>query len=64
MQEALILASSSPRRRELMGYTGIPFEVIAADAEEATHGDPRTLVMENARRKARENLLERYKPNL
>ena len=53
MQQALILASSSPRRRELMGYTGIPFEVIAADAEEATHGDPRTLVMENARRKAR-----------
>ena len=53
MQEALILASSSPRRRELMGYTGIPFEVITAEAEETKKGDPRALVMENARRKAR-----------
>ena len=52
MAESLILASSSPRRRELMGYTGIPFEVITADAEEMKDGDPAQLVMENARRKA------------
>ena len=35
-----------------MGYTGIPFEVIALDAEETKEGTPQALVMENARRKA------------
>ena len=53
MQQTIILASSSPRRRELMGYTGIPFEVITAEAEELKEGSPAELVMENARRKAR-----------
>lgn len=52
MDETLILASGSPRRRELIGYMGIPFEVIVADAEETKQGGPRELVMENARRKA------------
>ena len=52
MREPLILASSSPRRRELMGYTGIPFEVKTLDAEETKEGAPQALVMENARRKA------------
>jgi len=36
-----------------MGFTGIPFEIITADAEEVKDGEPRALVMENARRKAR-----------
>lgn len=53
MDLPLILASSSPRRRELMGYTGIPFEVITSEAEEVQGGTPEELVMENARRKAR-----------
>ena len=53
MKQPLILASASPRRRELMAYTGLPFEVICADAEEIKTGDPDALVMENARRKAR-----------
>ena len=53
MNQTLILASASPRRRELMGYTGLPFEVICADAEEIRQGPPDALVMENARRKAR-----------
>ena len=53
MKQSLILASASPRRRELMAYTGLPFEVITADAEEIKAGDPETLVKENARRKAR-----------
>ena len=53
MKQSLILASASPRRRELMAYTGLPFEVITADAEEIKAGNPETLVMENARRKAR-----------
>lgn len=47
----LYLASSSPRRRELMSYTGIPFQVVVSDAEEMEHGDPETLVRENARLK-------------
>ncbi len=53
MAQPLILASASPRRRELMAYTGIPFQVITADAEEMKIGEPEALVMENARRKAR-----------
>lgn len=52
MNEPLILASSSPRRRELVGYMGISFEVITADAEETAQGAPEALVTENARRKA------------
>lgn len=47
----LLLASSSPRRRELMSYTGIPFEVQVSDADELETGDPETLVRENARLK-------------
>ena len=35
-----------------MVYTGLPFEVITADAEEIKTGAPEALVMENARRKA------------
>lgn len=52
MDQSLILASASPRRRELIGYMGIPFEIITADAEEIKEGRPEELVMENARRKA------------
>ena len=53
MKQPLILASASPRRRELMAYTGLPFEVICADAEEIKTGEPEALVTENARLKAR-----------
>lgn len=53
MGESLILASASPRRRELMAYTGLPVRVIVADAPEIKEGEPDALVMENARRKAR-----------
>ena len=52
MKQSLILASASPRRRELIAYTGLPFEAYSADAEEIKSGEPRALVMENARRKA------------
>src|SRR5689334_6334000 len=34
MIKRLILASASPRRRELLGLLNLPFEVIASDAEE------------------------------
>ena len=49
----LILASRSPRRREILGWLGVPFEVVEADVEELTGGaDPEALVLENARLKA------------
>ena len=52
MSKSFILASGSPRRKELVGYMGVPFEIITADAEELKEGNPEELVMENARRKA------------
>ncbi|MDP2276312.1 MAG: nucleoside triphosphate pyrophosphatase [Archangium sp.] len=33
----LILASASPRRRELLGHLGVPFEVVPADLDESLH---------------------------
>ncbi len=49
----LVLASASPRRRELLPLLGLPFEVVVPDVEELTEGDPRELVVVNAERKAR-----------
>lgn len=49
----LLLASASPRRRELLGLLGLPFEAVATDVEELTVGDPAELVVANALRKAR-----------
>jgi septum formation protein len=50
----LILASASPRRRELLAQLGIPFEVVVAQVTEhedpAT--DPRVMVAHNAALKA------------
>lgn len=50
----LILASASPRRRELLAQLGIPFEVIVADVteHEAEDADPRHMVAHNAALKA------------
>jgi septum formation protein len=49
----LILASRSPRRREILGWLGIEFEVVDPDVDELTEGsDPEALVLENARLKA------------
>ncbi len=50
--QPLILASASPRRRELLSAMGLQFQVIVAETEEAMTGDPATLVMANARLKA------------
>jgi septum formation protein len=33
----LVLASASPRRRELLGHLGVPFEVRPADLDETIH---------------------------
>jgi septum formation protein len=49
----LILASGSPQRRAILGQLGIDFRVEVPDIEELSEGDPREVVVENARRKAR-----------
>ena len=48
----LILASASPRRRELMALTGLPFTVDAPDVDETCTLPSREAVMELSRRKA------------
>jgi septum formation protein len=50
----LILASASPRRRELLAELGVPFEVVVADVteHEAPDAEPRALVAHNAALKA------------
>ncbi len=51
---SLLLASASPRRRELLAKLGLPFEVVVApvvEHEEAT-AEPRALVLHNAALKA------------
>ncbi|NLJ27836.1 Maf family protein [Desulforhabdus amnigena] len=53
--EPLVLASSSPRRRELLGSMGLSFEVVPSGTEEAGgEGEaPETLVVRWAEEKAR-----------
>lgn len=50
----LILASASPRRRELLGTLGVAFEVVVADVVELEEPatDPRVMVAHNAALKA------------
>jgi septum formation protein len=50
----LILASASPRRRELLARAGIPFIVVPAEVteHEAPDADPREMVRHNAALKA------------
>ena len=48
----LILASASPRRRELLALTGLRFTVDAPDVDESCTLPPREAVMELSRRKA------------
>ena len=49
----LVLASRSPQRRAILDQLGIEFRVEEPHAEELADGEPRALVTENARRKAR-----------
>jgi septum formation protein len=50
----LVLASRSPRRREILDWLGLDFEVVEPGVEELTEGSsPEELVVENARLKAR-----------
>ena len=49
----LILASRSPRRRQILSWLGLEFEVVEPEVEELSAGpDPEGLVLENARLKA------------
>ena len=50
----LILASASPRRRELLAELGVPFEVIPAEVTEyeVADADPQEMVRHNAALKA------------
>jgi septum formation protein len=48
----LILASASPRRRELLAALGVEFTVIPPDISEVRAGDPAEAVLANARAKA------------
>lgn len=53
--EKIILASASPRRREIMSNVGLKFEVVTGDADEASvkfGGDARLYVQELAMLKA------------
>ncbi len=48
----LILASASPRRRELLAGMGIPFSIHPSDADETVGGTPEEMVRTLALRKA------------
>jgi septum formation protein len=49
----ITLASASPQRRAILEQLGVEFRVVVPDVEELTEGDPATVVVENALRKAR-----------
>ena len=53
-RKPLILASGSPRRKELLALMGLTYEVDVSDADETIEGTPapREIVLELSRRKA------------
>ena len=54
MMERILLASSSPRRREILTMAGIPFDLLCTDTDESFPPDsaPGDVVLQLARRKA------------
>ncbi len=52
MAHSLILASESPRRRELLAQAGIDFTVESAHAQETNEGQPAEVTVHNAKAKA------------
>ena len=54
MNPPLILASSSPRRRELLASMRLSFRCEAVDVDEAVTGKPADIVITLAERKARQ----------
>ena len=63
MTQPMILASASPRRQELLGFYGIPFEVVPSGAEEDATGTGEEQVRQLARRKC-EDVAARYPDRL
>lgn len=63
MTQPMILASASPRRQELLGFYGIPFEVVPSGAEEDATGSGQEQVRQLARRKC-EDVAARYPDRL
>ena len=53
LPERVILASGSPRRRELLGEMGVEFEIDVPDVDETVGGTPDKMVAVLAERKAR-----------
>jgi septum formation protein len=49
---SVVLASSSPQRKEILWKLGVEFEVVVPGVDELTGGDPEVEVVENARMKA------------
>ena len=52
MAHSLILASESPRRRELLAQAGIDFTVESTHAQETNEGQPEEVTVHNAKAKA------------
>jgi len=48
----IILASGSPRRRQLLAQAGLDFEILVSDADETIDGEPHEQVAALAQRKA------------
>lgn len=63
LKAPMILASGSPRRKELLSLMGVPFEAIPLDTDENCGGTPRERVLKLAGRKA-ESALTLYKDRL
>ncbi len=52
MKNQIVLASESPRRRDLLTQAGIPFRTVSANADEIKEGEPVDVVTSNAVKKA------------
>lgn len=52
MKRPLILASGSPRRKEILETMGIPYVVDVSDVDESYSSSPEDMVLELSRRKA------------
>ncbi|MDO5376874.1 MAG: Maf family protein [Clostridia bacterium] len=48
----IVLASGSPRRKEILDLMGLPYTVDVSQADESFDGAPRDMVLELSRRKA------------
>ena len=54
MSETIILASGSPRRRDLLRMAGIDFEICQCEVDETLSGKPEEVVMQLAKKKLKQ----------